>query len=533
MIPASVIRAGLALAVGFALAAGASGAEIELPAPAEIELYPDGARFRYRLELPAGEHRVRLPANAGAIGSLRGARVWNERHRQVGVEAPALPERLVELASAVDALAAEARLLAARDQLRAGLEGTIAQRLPIDARRAEDRVRGWQASVDHLIDEQAVIDRTRAELDAAYAALLVGTAGWPAEQREPGGILGLRPRLDPDTAPDLGPGAVSDRWRAAGRGSDLERILDLALSADGAVELVLERDDLRWIARARLLVAAGAARLIRQGELIKPADLALAAVRLRLHSGAMDQILDGPQAPTWRLASREVAADELETISTGWREVGWDDQPVDPEAVARESSRSVNWALTDVRLPADTERVPLELASGPVALLGDEWFLVQGRDHTARRRIGVALDQQPLLAGPLEIVVDGVAIGSQRVGFQVPGATLHLLAGEDQRLFVTGTEAWPQDPNQPPNRLVRGWDWTLRNLGEEAIAVTLYRSGALSATDALAVGPAAETSPGGEEVRPGLWRWRVTIPAGDELVHRFGIEASADEPITW
>ncbi|MDA3961074.1 MAG: hypothetical protein PF961_09805 [Planctomycetota bacterium] len=524
-------RIGILVVLSLALVAE-DAAVRELGAPSSLTLYLDGARMRYALELDAGRHVVRLGDNFGNLVAVTGSSRWHEVSRQHSADLPGVPALLMALAAEAQELQRREELLQARGEISQRLELRLHESLGRAAQRPDPLSESWVTSLDHLLTGRAAIDveredLERARMDLRARAVEVEVAGHTLDR-----VLAL-PGGDSLAAMDFSPEQVAQRWRRALAAVVSERLVVVDLAEPGVVTLIGDRDDLHWQPRARLVVGQGAARLVRQALVTKPADYALPAVPCRLVSGSRHQVLAAPTVPLVSLGAEDVSQDAARTVSQDWRSVAWDGSGTSDAAdEEREAGRTIQWD-SRLSLEAGREQVLHELQAGPLAVLADEWIFTENTERTARRRIGLRLDEHPLLPGMLEIVVDGMVIGQQEVGFRVPGASLQLLAGEDQRLFREGMQRWPADPSLGSNERVQGSTWTLRNLGTEDLTVMVYRTLALSVNDELQVQVAAVSTAGGEEVQPGVYRWAVTIPAGGSVVHAFGYHATAKEAIAW
>jgi len=179
-----------------------------------------------------------------------------------------------------------------------------------------------------------------------------------------------------------------------------------------------------------------------------------------------------------------------------------------------EDQPALRWELGTLALPRDEERITAERPVASVAILGDEWALIPAQSPVAQRRLTLRLDDQPLLAGPLTLVVDDAIVGVDALEAMPPGASLALRAGEDAALFASPAVAWSVASGEQSERRQRqGSTITLHNLGDAPRTVAVYQAMPVSRSAEITV-TLSGTTEGATAIEPGVLRWSFTIPGG-------------------
>ena len=511
-----------------------SAADLPLGEPLRLDVHADGALLTWQVDVPSGEYRIELPYALTAEVKVSGA-TWS-------VSQETLPGAANPPIAALPALVAERNALciqlSATAGRRAALEReTVRLRTLLAAAVARGSTDGksWQASLDATLAECTALDRLDAEQALARTALLtkaeslIGTNAWLTCMA--------------DTQP-LGVGEATRVLAVAVIPPHFRRVLHVSSGAPATVLVTAVLHDVRWMPAAQLLVANGTARLVRQARLQKPASVALAALPVTVTSQPLIPVLDGPEPRPVRIVSDAVGLDSRrrveQTVSSGdwgqhaaptessnakaatiegaaeWKAVA--DAPVALLAspIDVEPGRAVRWDLGTVVLPVDEVTVVVDRPSVPLLVASDEWAVAPAISPVALRRFGVRVDEQPLLAGPLTLVLDGTVVATQMMPMHPPGAVLTLRAGEDAAIFAEPAVAWTiAATEQSEKRRREGHTVALRNLGEQARTVALYQTMPVSRSVELIVQPAEATTAGSTLVQPGLLRWEVTLAPGE------------------
>jgi hypothetical protein len=286
-----------------------------------------------------------------------------------------------------------------------------------------------------------------------------------------------------------------------------------------------------------LLIKDGQARLVRQALVHRAEGLDAPTDRFVLISGRLETVLDGPVEHGLIIHTVE-QVDGGADIDRTIRQQSWaieGDGAVPEGALARETGRSLTWDLAGQVLGDSTQTaVEIELDAQVIELLADEWMWSPELGPTARRRVVVRLGEAPVLAGPMELVVDGRVLDREGLAFTTAGDRLAFAVDENQGLFQTQARAWPEDPNRRRDTKRQGADYHLRNLTAADITVAAWMVHPISAAaDRISVALDPDLAAAGwESIRPGVMRRMITVPAGEELVVPFGwIETAKDIPI--
>jgi hypothetical protein len=496
--------------------------EVDLDRFPAATVHPDGALFSATLELPAGQHRVRLPAWAGAGLEVRGAASWSlEPAPPAGVDDAVLAPLLAER----DRLVRERALLVAEDQRLRRDRQRIAERLAVQAERGEGDSAAWQASLDAWLAaraaQAAAEDRRRAALSTlvAHAAQALGDRAAALRALDPEGDGWPRPAAQARAALGPAPGAQPRAWLA------------IACGQAGVVTVEHRRSDLRWRPQARIEVGGTRAELVRQVHVSKPAAADFGQPRVTVATAVLVQPMQSPAPGSLRIQGQELerktskglgsltrsAASMAESTKAG---VGDDERvPGQEEPAGRESATlgpaALSLDLGALALPAGSADIGHDLGRVALAVEGDELALLPDQAPVAWRRLALRLDGNPLLPGQLELVVDGGLPARQSVAWQPPGALLVLNAGEDARVCVGDSSAWQVDPAaNTPERRRQGRDHWLFASGPAPVAVVVYATLPVSLSDRVQVTADPATTPGYTLVEPGVLRWQVTIPPG-------------------
>ncbi len=502
------------------LAAGvcAGDAAVVLPAPDRLELYLDGVRFAHSLAVPAGRSRVVLPPGVGTLVQIDGADAWVVENRIDSAEALAMPPLLVELATTRAALERADGILAGQEEAADRVADELALRLGERGVVPGDETTAWQSALDGMLALRATVATGRLAQLAAWREL----RDRAAVEAAPGVTYAAALGLDAGApASDLGDPAANARrsWSIAVERAALSRTLVIERAKAGKVVVVAEREDVRWEPRARLIVAKGAATLVRQAAVQVPAGLVLPALPARLVGGTRAQPLAGAALVPRVVVAGDAPVAERRSVTTTSRAAGW--ATSSSTGAAREQSWEVPALLLAAPAQAAAE-VMAEVQKGAVELTGDEWVLAPDLAPVLVRRLSLRLDAQPLAAGTLELVVDGTVLGHRNLPATAPGSLIHLSAGEDQRVFLAETRRWEDDPNRPVNRKREGGDFRLRNLSADAVSFACYLSRPVSAAKGVSITTDAVTTIGWKQAQPGILRWALTLKPGEELILRNG-----------
>jgi len=501
--------------VGISLAGAAAAADAEallLPPPLRIELYLDGARLDHQVVVPAGRSRIRMAVGDGTVLGVQDADSWVEEQRIDSVTPPPLPNELVALTTVLAGLLQRQEQDAQDQETAQRLAGDLTARLNQRGLGQRWEIPAWQAALDGFLAMRVALNAQSVALQQEQRAF--------TERCQRDALPGLT------FAQVLGQEALDGKcdlsdpvdfarriWVAAATGSSHTRILVITRAQPGPVTVVSERTDLSWVPQARVLVTQGHATFVRQAAIHVPAGLSLPAVAARMIGGPRAQALQGAQAQRrWVAAGSAPQSDRRSVMVTG-QAADWD-QP--PEPVA---SREQTWDLPSLSLVApvahDAE-VIAALQKNAVPILADEWILAPEISPVLMRRLSVRMDAHPLAAGMLELVVDGTVLGREALPATTPGSLLQLAAGEDQRVFVAETKPWDVDPNSPVNHKRSGATYRIRNLSHDPITFTTYLTHPVSAAKEVTIGIDPATTPRFTEPQPGMLRWELTVPGGQE-----------------
>jgi len=164
-----------------------------------------------------------------------------------------------------------------------------------------------------------------------------------------------------------------------------------------------------------------------------------------------------------------------------------------------------------------------------VTVVGDQTALWPGSGPIPQRRLGIRLDDRPLQAGLLTLVVDGAVVATQDVPAAPPASVHWLLAGEDPSVFAETPQPWDLTGEETgPRRRISGTTTRLRNLGPAARTVTVVRTLPVARSEGLTIVHHPRTNGGGRALEPGLWTWTLTVPAGGSVDFAEGWVATSD-----
>lgn len=544
-------------------------AGMELPAPS-LEVHPDGARVAWDLSLPAGSHRIDLPAWCGNEISVRGASAWS-RQEEAGKPAP-MPEALVALLPERNRLMIRAAAHAAAEATWATTEKRWRESLAQQASAGVANPTAWQTGLDALLDERTRLDGEKQGLDAERQALADRAVA------ATGAEVGARMLALNDPQPLTVTGLSQDWSRNAGS-RPLSAHLDLQLAEAGTIRIEEQRSDCRWRAECDLRISGGSAVLVRRAVIEKPAAFAPGRTGVTASAAPLAPRLAAPQPPAMTLVAMPVAEALRKLIGSGRRQATWDEvqDKADPSA-ARTSAPSAVENLTmqnaeaggsgafmalgagggsagmfgnrtgsgrrrALKLQENSggmegtagEVAPssaifdlgvLDLASGSdrrVAALGetaltivtDEWALFPEERPAALRRVTVKLDGRPLLPGCIRVVGEGQLPVEGTVPWVPGGGTLTVCAGIDERMVVVESRPWKLQPDdQGKQRRREGRDFWLVNASPQPATVAVYRTLPVSTADEVRVETDPATTPGSKAVIPGLLRWEMQLPPG-------------------
>ncbi len=507
-----------------ALAAGTAAAALDaLPAPAGLTVHPDGATGTWHLSAP-GTWRVE-PGWEGVL--VTGARRWHQESRPRRAEPPA---ELAELVAERDAVSAALRRLAVDEAAWAARDRRLRRWLEADPIPA-----GVPAVLDAAMAARAAVDADRTAIDRRIAALR-DRIDAHAVTGDPFALAALAEPVS------LSAEVLAADWsRLVRPGADTLLVVD----GDGPVVVHARHGDVRWEARSRIVLAPAGARCERWWSLIKPADLGLPAIPVRVSTDPALAPGDGGEPPHLRLSGRQVA--DPRGVSSGSSVGSWgfsarSAEPAAPSAAVdaltagsvmdmaavevavpaadREPSPVAGpelgwaWPVGVIALPAGQDRVELPPAQDPVAIVTDERALIPAHGPSPVRRIRLRL-AAPLLAGDLAVVEDGAVLAQARHPFAAPGRELDLAVGADDRLHLGRSPAWAVDPaEQGPGRQRQGTDHWIWNRSGAPIPVAVYLTMPVSRSQEVTVSVDEATTPGWTVVQPGLLRWQLSIPPG-------------------
>jgi hypothetical protein len=552
------------------------GDELVLPAAALAEIHPDGARLHHRIDLPAGRHALRLDGTVADDIAVTGAAAWSTRVVARPHARPVLPPALENLLADRNRLQAAARALRVRGAVIDDAIRELAEQVPRLAHAANPDPAAWQASLDALLAAKAKLDADLAA-DAAERDLLRVRGDALLPTRDPGAadatvLLGL------ETAAPLVLDAVDVErtWNEQAVPSDEVRLVVVDCPAPATIDVCEIRTDLRWTPAAAIVVAGRDVRLIRRCLITKQESLDFGAPTVVVSTDPLQPDLAIPEPRPVGLHAEPIARGERRIVVSTSLGSDWGEAvrsaaatavliptpaaaaadgsfsraavpapiPV-PRSVTAEDSNSTReslstgdqlkpqvaapsahpatdgpmrlqtWTLGTVRLAAHTATIATDAGTSALTVVGDEWALIPEIAPLAVRHLSVLLDDKPLLAGALSLVVDGKLIATENVHAASPGQMLHLRAGEDDRAYVDTDVAWDIDPAaQTPTHQRIGRDRWIWNLGDRPRTMTVYLTMPVSHSKEVTVTLDPATTPDATTVEPGVLRWTITLAPG-------------------
>jgi hypothetical protein len=509
----------------FALATAAA-VEIDLPAPERLTAHPDGARLAWRVDLPAGMHRVRLPPRLpGEPVVIGGATSW----QRTQVAGPPLGEPPAGLAG----------LRQRRDRL-AGLLQTIADRRQLAERwRLEwlERTPGatvtpaWQAALDDHLTRVERIDVEAAQAGSERSALIQEIAILTADAEGAESLLGLGGQ-DLRSFPVWPEESLRLRW--AGRPTPGVAVLEVTMSEAAALRIVADSRGGGWTASTSATLDGSIMHLVRHAVLRKPAAEDWGKPQVRITTAPLIRPLSAP-APRRIAVAEDEAVSRRKTVekssSVGWGTVARsapaatasspalsDANPspaapppaqVPPAEVADDRDPFAA-DLPAVALPVGAAQVTVALPASELRVLADEWMLAPQLSPIAVRRVSLRLDGAPVPGGPVSIADGAGGLRSGVLPDLPSGATCDLVVAEDDSVFVGETSTWQIDPATQTEKAQRhGADRWIWNTGQAARRLRVYLTTPVSRAREISVGLDAATSPGYSVIQPGVLRWEV------------------------
>ncbi len=446
----------------------------------------------------------------------------------------------------------------------------------VDGAAWQAAIDGWSKLRAETDAELARLERQRLELADQARALAVAGGDAPALLSLPEATGGAGTTVPLVVSAD----ELARAWAAQPLPEVATRWLLVDLAAAATVTICEERFDVTWTPAAELYVAAdGHARLVRLARIAKPTGLALGTIATAVSTEPLDRGMVAPPEIRVQVVGEDIRRSTGRRVASGSTSADWERAKAAPAAaavaggkeatvgaqlgkiVAAEQADSVHdvltagqnappmamdriadqaahdpalrrssdvprlaqdgderqWEVGPIALPEGVASVAATLASGAVAVQADEWVLIPVQSPVAIRRLALRLDDQPLLAGPLTLLVDGVPLATERAPFAGPGALLHVRGAEDDAVFTPASTPWKVPPEEQTERHQRqGGDRTVRNLGTERRTVRFYATIPISRSKELVVDVDAATTPGYEVVEPGVLRWSLVLEPGAE-----------------
>lgn len=496
---------------------------LEAPA-AEVTLFEDRASVlrRGRITLEAGQHRLRLDGVAPVLsdrslrvamleGSAPGAALLDFRvKRERIVSDDQLPEEQAALAAEErqrrQALERNQQRVGGRKAQRDGLREAATQLLE---ELTEDA--GWgRADADRWRAELELLRQREATLDAEILELGRGLEDAERElamllRRQ---IVQRNPRID--------------TW--------VELDVELDQPGDLALELAYVVPCACWRPRYRATLLAGAApqlSLEHQANVWQRTGEDWCDVQLRFSTQRPSLGTEPPRLcedlvhvqPRQEHVVVEVREQQIHSTGLGQQRQesqelpGVDDggEPVSLQAehpaTVPSDGRPYRVGIGRSRAPAKVERVAMaELASA---------VLLRCTSSNA--------SQDPLLAGPVDLIADSGRVGRSKLSYVAPGEKLELGFGPDASLRVfRRSEAVEEEPG-----VLSRWHSTrhhttvlLSNLGSEPRTVTLLERVPVSEIEQVRITVDRErTTSGASPDADGILTWERTLPPGatDEI----------------
>ncbi|TVR45903.1 MAG: hypothetical protein EA402_03570 [Planctomycetota bacterium] len=517
----STLQLGLAGALLFALAA--RGGAVELPSPEQIQIYRDGAVMTYRFTLPAGTHRLAVPEQG--LWQINDAQTWAVRSEEIVHPAPPMPERLVPLVTQRNALRDQALIL--HHHLRS--EEQVAQHWTARAfvSLTDSDPQQWQALIQRWDDSRERHLQLRQQLQQSHGEMLqalkeaiplLEAAGAVPDPRDP--TAALRVILDMDAHPlalaerqRLDQATAKEHW-ARRFNQRRERRHHLIIGLAEAGEVVLTRGidgSLSWQPAQRLRIAGDTVVLHREA-VIQGGSLIPLDTQVELVEAFRSRGLDAPQPPQVIANLQPAAVAERREVIAHHQALRWADGGRQlPSAASHNLGpwKQTMYEQRELRLALPQGRQELEV-------LHDRWILFPPQMTLARRQLLLRLPQG-LQGGHIELERDGLPLGSTRVAAVAAEGELSIFLERDEHLFASSVNAWPEDPQRSSVRRREGMSVTLHNLSQSPRRIDLLLTQPVSNHELVAVLRAENSSPDGIEEQPGLWRYRLDLPAASHL----------------
>lgn len=509
------------------LIALAAAQDVDLPAPERLTAHPDGARLEWHLDLPAGTHRIRLPARLpGVPAVVAGVTAW-KRVAIAGAPLGEPPAVLADLRQRRDRLAAALLRIADRRQLTERWAEEWRARTPALATAPA----AWQAALDEHLARLERSDQEAASSAIERTALINAVAAATGDGDGAEALLGLGGQ-DLASRPVWPQDALTLRW--SGRTVPSAEALEVVLAVPAAVRVAAESPAGGWTASTSATLDGAVLHLVRHAVLRKPAGEDWGTPRVRITTAPLVRPL-APPAPRPVAVAEDQAVKRRTAVQTsgsaGWgvvaRSAGSAGEAQakmsaatpSVEALAEEPA-PVAGPLDDrdpfaadlaaIALPAGSAQVTVSLPSSDLQVLADEWILAPQLSPVALRRVSLRLDGAALPGGPCTIA-DG--LGGLRNGSLpdlAPGATCDLVVAEDDSVFVGEIATWQADPaTQTSTSQRHGADRWVWNTGPAPRRLRVYLTTPVSRAKDIVVGLDPASTPGYALIQPGVLSWQL------------------------
>lgn len=524
---------------------GLTAAVLPLGAPMMLDVHPDGGRLQWRLELPAGTHAVLIDEALTGGLTVQGAS-WRIRTETIAVPPPDEP---ADLPAAVQARNRHAVAYAGH-QARQQAQAVLIERLAARAAASVEAgtIDAVQAAIAAAVLRQEELD-VEAQRLAAEARALRRRA---ALLREGNGIWLAVNEGDLPAHP-LTLADARRAWRGPLPAPRSQRVVDVVCPTAAVVEIVVAVP-MQWSPAATVHLDGDQATLTRRVHVTKPVGLDLKAVPLRVHTQRLAGTVWAPDVPRIRLGAEEVLPTQAKAVTStalattiptpvtrsesdmANTEMGGAGafMAIEAEAVAlaeevpapaappitREPGFGVLWDLGTVALPSGVSSTEHSLPAVPLTVLSDEWALIPALATVAIRRCVVQLDAQPLLDGPLTVITNGRQRGTTLSGNRAPGTLLELRADEDATVFAASAIPWDiAERDRTSTRRREGSAVTIHHFGTVNRSLAYYAIMPIGRSADLRVEIDPQTTSGGREVAPGIWRWELDLmPTATQVV---------------
>jgi hypothetical protein len=514
-------------------------ADLPLGTP-RLHLWRDGAALQWTVDLPPGDHTALLPTEQVGTVTVTGA-AWRLEERSAPAGAEPLPPAWEVLRQERNAWAAERLRWTATADAHQAQGRRLERALP-----GVTEFAGAQAALEAWLAEDAARVARDTDLTARHGTL----------QRRAQDLLGPRARGEDLLAlhqvldhPVLTAEELAAAWARRPRPEVLTRVLHLTGTGPARISLAVE--DVTWTPAATLAVAGTTTTLHRQARVTKPASWDLGTIPVTVSTTAQRAPLTGPEARPANLHLRDLHPREGSTVAVGQRDAAAETPPVrlsaiDPPSAAPKAEvgqaaaadaapladppgLAETWDLGPLVLGAGATQVIVDRPAAPVTVVDDQVALWPESGPMPQRRLGIRLDDRPLQAGPLTLVVDGATVATQTVPATAPASVLWFLAGEDAQVYAADPQPWDlTGEDLGPRRRISGATTRLHNLGTAPRTVTVMRTLPVPRSEGLAIVPHPRTTPGGRALEPGLWTWTLTLPPGGSVDFAQGWVATSD-----